>query len=416
MLPEVKSGAQARKSFAFFIHPTDEHDALFGLQAAFPGLERDKLDQILAWVRSFADQRLDTEPVAHIDNITSPTGASVHGWLVFSSFTAREMMQLNRKAKERLLDSYVQTARRLGADYIGLGAFTSVLSRAGEYFRDCGIPVTTGNSYTALCSVKAVEQVLHVRGQRPQHKSAAVIGAYGSIGRTISQYAMGCYGALALIGNAANSNAQANLEQLAAALIGDCLQDGGADAPLASHVRQVLRGEPRPVSYGRYLELCQARQVAPALTIVTVQPGVPIGADVVYCATSNGGAFLTLDVLAGAQIVCDIARPSDLDRALLDDSGITYIEGGLSSLPQPFTFGAENLQGFPPEINLGCLSETIALTMDGQSRSYSVGAQVPLAEALEVYEICLRHGFRPHTELPLAAPARQHAPLEAEAA
>jgi predicted amino acid dehydrogenase len=398
MLPDMAitpAPFQRMRSFAFFIHPTNDPDSLFGLRMAFPDLDEGKLERVLAWARLFTEHRLDAEPVAYMEEIISHTGARVHGWLVFSTFTAREMMLLSKKSKARLLDNYVAAAKRLKVDYIGLGAFTSILSRAGEYFRHCGIPVTTGNSYTAMCSIKAVETLLVSHGRSAQQQSVAVIGAYGSIGRTVSLHAAHVHRKLTLIGNAANDKSTIHLEALAGDVIAECFRvTPGAGAAVARHVVELL-GREGVRSYANYLAQCRRARQAPLLVIGQVVPGEVLDADIVYCATSNGGAFLSLSVLAKARIVCDIARPSDLDRDLLNDSGITYVEGGLSYLPHPISFGNENLQGFPPEINLGCLSETIALTMDAQERNFSLGSAVSLDEARTVYEICLKHGFRP---------------------
>src|SRR5207244_52496 len=117
-----------------------------------------------------------------------------------------------------------------------------------------------------------------------------------------------------IIGNAANEKSMAYLEALAETLIAECFQVGEReDAPLARQVRQVLALSPER-SYQHYRAVCMQRGLEPAIAIMSVAPGVAIGADVVYCATSNGGSFLSLSVLAGAEIVCDISRPSDLDR------------------------------------------------------------------------------------------------------
>src|SRR3569833_3086930 len=94
---------RAGRSFAFFIHPTNDSDSLFGLETAFHNMDKSQLETILNWTRSFAEQRLDTEPVAFFDGITSHTGAKAHGWLVYSSFTAKDLLLLSKKMKERLL-------------------------------------------------------------------------------------------------------------------------------------------------------------------------------------------------------------------------------------------------------------------------------------------------------------------------
>lgn len=61
--------------------------------------------------------------------------------------------------------------------------------------------------------------------------------------------------------------------------------------------------------------------------------------------------------------------------------------------PENITFGSRNVIGTPPGINLGCLAETVALTMAGITRNYSIGEKPPLADALNLFALATEHGF-----------------------
>jgi hypothetical protein len=71
-------------------------------------------------------------------------------------------------------------------------------------------------------------------------------------------------------------------------------------------------------------------------------------------------------------------------------------EGGVVHLPEDISFGRQNVLGYPSGLNVACLGETIALAMEGATRSYSLGNRIDYAEAVGIYEAALRHGFRPH--------------------
>lgn len=405
-MPPRKAG-ENRRSFAFFIHPTDETDSIRGLNAAFPSFSSERIASILDWARGFSEYRMNAEAVYYTESIRSATGCNVEGWLIFSTFTAQEMVKMKKAEKERLLQSYLDTAKDLQVDYIGLGAFTSILSRAGVFFKDKGVAVTTGNSYTAMSSVHAVRELLEQKNMRSSDQSIAVVGAYGSIGRIVSLHACSHYKSIKLIGNSANNKSISLLTALADELIEQCqfcfeksTEEASASLVnvLATSVATTLRNQGllgQSVSFNEYLSACQRQRTAPVIEISNIADA-SIGTDIVYCATSNAGSFITPLQLQGVSVVCDISRPTDLNPALLTDSTTEYIEGGLSYMPEDVSFGEENLQGFPPGINLGCLCETIALSMEGDGQNYSIGAHVSLAEATHVYHICLKHGFRPY--------------------
>ena len=121
--------------------------------------------------------------------IESPTGASVEGWLISVGGTPREMLSHSPEfTYSRLLEA-ADLSRKLGAQIMGLGAFTKVVGDAGvTVARQAALPVTTGNSYSASGALWAAHAAMKRLGIAPVdddgiiHGKAMVVGASGAIG------------------------------------------------------------------------------------------------------------------------------------------------------------------------------------------------------------------------------------------
>jgi predicted amino acid dehydrogenase len=122
---------------------------------------------------------------------------------------------------------------------------------------------------------------------------------------------------------------------------------------------------------------------------------VVAGCDIVLSATGAARPVLDALPLTSGTIVCDVARPPDAGPAVRHRADLTVVDGGLIALPEPeLAFGPGNLQGLPPGIALGCLSETILLALEGTLVDHGVGEEVPIAQADYALALCRRHGFQ----------------------
>src|SRR5690606_28256314 len=126
---------------------------------------------------------------SHVTGITSPTGAEVEGWLITVGGTPKELLAHSPEfTYSRLLDA-AEIARKLGAQIMGLGAFTKVVGDAGvTVARQASLPVTTGNSYSASGALWAAHEAIRRLGiteidaKGRLRGKAMVVGATGSIG------------------------------------------------------------------------------------------------------------------------------------------------------------------------------------------------------------------------------------------
>jgi acetylornithine/succinyldiaminopimelate/putrescine aminotransferase/predicted amino acid dehydrogenase len=399
-----------KRRFAFLIHPTDD-DARFGI---LPPSIKDKglavREQWLAWMDSWTARMRDPAPVFHAEHVVSKTGTAVEGWLIATSLTPEQMIRMGAEARAELMEKYVAEAHKLGADMVGLGAFTSVISQGGQSVAGSGVNITTGNSLTAIASAETLLRYAVMRANNLDFERFAVVGAAGSVGRLVA-FHLAHRGArnLRLIGNADNRRAVAALKSVAGEILLHVLQHGTDDDErgMAAALRELPREQLTAMrsvhptdeagfaaAYEQLAGSFAAQGVDCPISITTdVAKGV-IDSRFVCTATSAGRSFITADCFMHNAIVCDVARPLDVLHKvgnMRDD--VLVFEGGLMRLPQNLRFGDQNVLGYPTGVNLACLSESIVLAMEGATRSYSLGNRISYPEARDIFQAAIKHGF-----------------------
>lgn len=330
-------------SFAFIIHPISvKRD----VQRKYPFLGRILTERQI----EFFSQYFPPVYLSEIEGIASAaTGRQVKGWFIACPFTPRQMLEL---PEARVYDKIVQTGRmaeKLGAQILGLGAFTSVVGDAGVSIADrLEVPVTTGDSYTVAIAVESLLRAAEMMDISLQNTTVAVVGAAGAIGRVCAELLAGEAGRLALIGRRLDA-----LEELRARL-----QVGGR------------------------AEVTVATDMSPLAE-----------SDLILTVTSAVHAVIQPEHLRPGSVVCDVARPRDVSAmvaAARDD--IFVIDGGMVDVPGPVDFHFNF--GFPPGKAYACMAETMALALEGRFEDYTLGKQITRQRVDEISAIAKKHGFR----------------------
>jgi acetylornithine/succinyldiaminopimelate/putrescine aminotransferase/predicted amino acid dehydrogenase len=341
-------GPDRRRRWAFLVHYTRPED----VRVTEPGLARLSDAELASYCGRVAELPAGLclrAPVVR----SLGTGAEVDGFIIALPLLAEEMMRRGRRTMAATIAHAVDLAARLGADVVGLGGFTSVMSHRGAAVTGRGVPITTGNALTAAAAYEAARREAAARGLGIADARIAVLGARGSVG--------------ALMARMAARERPAEL-----LLLGNPNSD---PAPLAALAREL--GSTGAV----------VRDVTDGALVA--------GCDIVLSATGAARPVLDALPLSPGTIVCDVARPPDAGPAVRQRADLTVVDGGLIALPDPeLAFGPGNLQGLPPGIALGCLSETILLALEGTHADHGVGDEVPLAQADFALALCRRHGFQ----------------------
>jgi predicted amino acid dehydrogenase len=330
-------------NFAFIIHPLDPKR---DVQRKFPLLG--KILPVPAI--NFLSRFFPPLYISHITGVRSEaTGKEVEGWFVACPFTPQRMLTLPPKTVYRKVSATAKLAEKLGARLVGLGAYTSVVGDGGVTIsRSVNVPVTTGDSYTVASAVEAMKKAAAIMAIDLSQATLAVVGATGAIGAVASEL-------------------------------------------LAEEVPHIVLIGKR---FERLAEVKARCEQAGAEVRVTNDLDLLRQADLVLTVTSAVEAIVQPHHLKSGAVVCDVARPRDVSKAVAEQRNDVFVfEGGLIEIPGPnasFNFDF----GFPPKTSYACMAETIALALEGRYENYSLGKDLTVAQCKEIAEIARRHGFK----------------------
>lgn len=173
-------------SFAFIIHPIDPKR---DVSRKFPFLGRVLSEKQIDFFSTF----FPPVYISEIEGIASQTtGKVIKGWFIACPYTPRRMMELPERTVYRKIIQTGRMAEQLGANILGLGAFTSVVGDAGlTIAKALDIPVTTGDSFTVAMAVQAIRDAARVMDIKIEDATVAVVGATGAIGHVCAELLAG---------------------------------------------------------------------------------------------------------------------------------------------------------------------------------------------------------------------------------
>ncbi len=292
--------------------------------------------------------------LSRITGIRSPsTDKEVEGYLIGLGATPRELIRRKPGFTYRRLIVASRMAQQLGAQIMGLGAFTKVVGDAGmtvAYKSD--IAITSGNSLTVAATLEAAKQAVIKMGAADLTKGrAVVIGATGAIGAVCSR--------------------------LIAQAIGD-----------------VVLVAPRPEKLIPLKKMIEDE--TPGSRVIVATDAGPHLADadlVVTTTTAIGAKVIDVLKLKPGCVVCDVARPPDVreeDAKLRPD--VLVIESGEVLLPGEPNFGFDI--GLPPGVAYACLAETAVLAMEGRFENFTLGRNIEMEKVKEMYRLFKKHDLQ----------------------
>ncbi len=326
--------------FAFVLHPLSASDLARKYRLA-RWVPESLLEAVMA--------RLPAQRVSKITGIRSPAGVETEGWFVGCTLTTRQFIEDDERRSVRKVIEAVRLAEDLGADIVGLGAFTAVVGNGGRDVADAvEVGLTTGNSYTVATAVEGALRGAEVMEVDPAASTAAVMGATGSIGRICAHLLAEQVERLVLIGR--RKDALAEIAQEVA--------DRGAEVEIS---------------------LSGAEALPQAQIVVTV--------------TSAMEAVIEPEMLRPGAVICDVARPRDVSVRVADErDDVLVIEGGAVQVPGDVDFGFDF--GFPPRTAYACMAETMILALEGHTCDYSLGKRLSLEKVREIALMADRNGFK----------------------
>jgi predicted amino acid dehydrogenase len=349
------NGFKRVNRFAFVIHPLSQEyfkkvKPIELLSQVSPPVLMDSLEKIMAYAPPFVYSR--------VSGIRSPTGVEAEGWLISVGGTPREIMAHDPEFTYKRLLAAADMAKKLGAQIMGLGAFTKVVGDAGlTVARRAPLPITTGNSYSASGALWAAHDALLRMNLLPRPKGkervafkAMVVGATGAIGSVCARL-------------------------------------------LARAAQEVYLVSPETAKLLALKESILAESPG-ARIFLAARADKDIGAmDMIVTATSGAGKKV-LDIMQVKPgcVITDVARPLDLPpEEVAKRPDVLVIESGEIELPGDVRM--KNI-GLPKNLAYACLAETIVLALEGRFENYTVGRAIEWEKVREIYQLGLKHGMK----------------------
>ncbi len=349
------NGERRINRFAFVIHPLSQEyfkkiKPVEMLSRVSPPVFMDALERVMAYAPPFVYSK--------VSGIRSPGGVEAEGWLISVGGTPKEIMSHSPEfTYKRLLDA-ADMAKKLGAQIMGLGAFTKVVGDAGvTVAKRASLPITTGNSYSASGALWAAHDALLKLGlvPRPRGKDrvkfkAMVVGATGAIGSVCAR----------LLVKAAEEVYLVSPET----------------AKLLAVKESILKETP---DAKMFLSARADKDIADMDMIVTATSGA-------------GKKVLDIMKVKPGCVITDVARPLDLPpEEVAKRPDVLVIESGEIELPGDVRM--KNI-GLPKGVAYACLAETIVLALEGRFENFTVGRAIEWEKVREIYKMGLKHGMK----------------------
>lgn len=328
------------ENFGFILHPFAAKDIARKYTFA-KQLPEGLLEAALRYVPPFKASSITGVQSSH---------SQAEGLFVCCPLTTRQMVELPEAFVINRIIQAGKVAEKAGAKIVGLGAFTSVVGDAGiTIAKNLNIAVTSGNSYTVATALQGSQEAAKLMGLDVDKANIVVLGATGSIGAACAQVLAGRAKYLTLV-----ARNEEKLDKLASQIF----RDTGLAVRTTANTKAALKT-----------------------------------ADIVIAVTSAIDTIIDVDDLKPGAIVCDVARPRSVSKAVAEKrDDVLVIEGGVVEVPGDVNF---NLNfGFPPGTAYACMAETMILALEGRYENFTLGRDLTIKQIEKISQLAEKHGFK----------------------
>ncbi|MFF7166824.1 aminotransferase class III-fold pyridoxal phosphate-dependent enzyme [Streptomyces sp. NPDC008086] len=341
--------------WAFIAHPTDlasyeSYDSRLGLPGDQVRVLFDRMNQC---------RNVDTAAAMLVGRcrVETDTGESSYGEIFALPYGAQRLLDMPSAKSAALVQEAVDDAVARGAQLVGLGAYTSVITANATALRDVPVPVTTGNAYTVAAAVDGLEQAARQQGIELSEACCVVLGGAGAIGLASSLLLAEKVGRLVLVGNPANrARSERRLAAALESVVGHLMQ--ADDVPQAGALAQAVRTR---ASSGASAQAITAELVAQGLLTASVEAEAVLPAgDLVLAATSTPDQLIQPELVRRGAAVCDVSQPPNVGPQLkAARPDLRVVAGGLVEMPGRRDLGVDF--GVPSGVTYACTAETMIL-------------------------------------------------------
>jgi acetylornithine/succinyldiaminopimelate/putrescine aminotransferase/predicted amino acid dehydrogenase/acyl carrier protein len=388
---ETKSEVNANDvvgRFAFLMHPLD-NSSFVDFDASLQALSEKELSLFVSVVDRVLEPFVYSSAIIQASN-----GQRISGDFILVGQTTESLLKTDDKKVLSTITDALNLGIDRGADIVGLGGYTSILTGGGYKVKDNGSPITSGNSFTALSGQIAIDKALHKLQRTWESSNVAIVGAAGSIGSTMSVMLAEKAGKLILVGNP-NRSIEESRRKISAVV--DKVLTYWLDKLLSN---PSLNGGPIIQAIKNYpFELSQSTSTQElglwlenSGYILITDSSYSIGyADIVVTATNTLANICEAKGFKQSAIICDLSRPKSISRIVaVERPDLLIIDGGLITLPNRPDIGCF---GIDKGLAYACMAETMLLTFGKHFEHTSLGANISMTEIDLLNSLANQFGF-----------------------
>lgn len=377
--------------FAFLVHPLD----LANYYEFDPTLSVLPQDKLLLF--SQIGKEIMRPFVIGKVKIKSECGAKAYGEFINIPYTANQMIEMPQDEMLGIVEDAVRLAVDRGAKIVGLGAYTSVITRGGTLLKGKYVPLTTGNSYTVVAGVEGIRFAFERLGSSLNSATASVVGATGAIGRALAILLGKDLQRIILVGNPAHpKSSMRRLRKVGIDLciyVSNLLSNGWG--PYSKSIGEFLSGLKLPSiddseGWDSLLSMLEDKGI---ISITTDLNSAISESQIIVTATNSPKELIDPYIVRRGSIILDISRPPNVNpkiRELRPD--ILAIDGGIIEIPGRPSLGWRF--GLDKGLAYACMAETMMLALERNYQDISLGSDLDIKVMDYFTELAKKHGFR----------------------
>lgn len=326
------------KKFSIVIHPVNR-ELLYDYE---PSLRKKSIGiakKVLEWMSPFK--------VSDIQGIKSQyTGREIEGELIMCPLLMEQMISLNPRKVFYKVKKAAKFAESRGTSLLGLAAYTALVGDRGLKIRDAlSLPVTTGNHLSLAVVSEAILRAVRVLEYTLENMNVLICGAN--------------YISFSTILGLGNSVRRIYIHSPHKEKLKIMMSN------LSPNIRKKI--EVVGLNFRNYLK----------------------GINLVVVATNQIPLDLKVEYLRKGTIIFDASYPRKMTTSRPD---ILIIDGVSMQPPGDARFHFNF--GLPEGLCFPCMAEPITLFLEDRYESYSIGKEISLEKAQDIFRLSLRHGFK----------------------
>ena len=287
---------------------------------------------------------------------------------------------------------------------VGLGAYTSIVSRNGLKLVSDEICITTGNALTVGIGVRTMLRAARSRQIDVSNSTLGIVGAGGNIGSIYAQILAEHVHQMILVGRAGRLQ---KLDRVAADIYSQIALDEMGQLSQADKVSNLARVILSTESYQqirptdlqslngkqRFYESIN-RELGDQRPVKVVDDMSQLAAsNLILCASNAPDAVLFAEHIGDQQtIVCDVSVPEDVADSVHSCENAFVISGGIVELPRDPELRWLGIDNLGQGASYACMAETMLLGLDGRVEHGSYGP-ISKEQVYNMLELADKHGF-----------------------